>query len=67
VTITCDSPKDVIERCMSTLGVLLSARSTGMVTRFSTSSAACPGTSVITITCTLVTSGNDSIFSFESV
>ena len=34
--------------------------SSGIVTCFSTSSGACPGTSVITVTCTSVTSGKAS-------
>ncbi len=38
-----------------------SATSSGMVTCFSTSSAARPGSSVITVTCVSVTSGNASI------
>ncbi len=63
VRITCDSPNEVIDRWISTLGTPTSARSTGSVTCFSTSSAACPGKRLITITWTLVTSGNDSTLS----
>ena len=40
---TCDSPNDVIDRWISTRGMPVSARSTGIVTCFSISSAAWPG------------------------
>src|SRR4051794_21797845 len=67
VRITCDRPNDVIDRWISTRGAPVSARSSGIVTRFSTSSAAWPGKRVITITCTFVTSGNASIFRWRNV
>ena len=59
--VTTDSPNSEIERSATRCGMLLSAFSTGMVTKRSTSSAACPGQSVITCAWMLVTSGYASI------
>ena len=55
--VTTESPNSEIERSATRCGSPLSAFSTGMVTKRSTSSAAWPGHSVITCTWMLVTSG----------
>ena len=55
-----ERPNCVWENIRTEWGRPLRPISSGMVTCFSTSSGACPGTSVITVTCTSVTSGNAS-------
>ena len=55
-----DSPNCVCENMRIEFGKPASATSSGNVTCFSTSSAARPGNSVITVTCVSVTSGKAS-------
>jgi hypothetical protein len=50
----------VCENIRTACGTPASTISSGIVTCFSTSSAAWPGTNVITVACTSVTSGNAS-------
>ena len=55
--VTTDSPKSEMDRRETRWGNPFSAFSTGMVTNRSTSSAACPGHSVMTCAWMFVTSG----------
>ena len=67
VRITCDRPKEVIDRWIRTRGVPVSARSRGIVTRSRPPRRPGRGRGVMTMTCTLVTSGNASIFRWRKV
>jgi hypothetical protein len=57
VSVMIDKPNWLSLRMRVMFGVPFSARSSGTVTRRSTSSAALPGSLVMTLTCVLVTSG----------
>jgi hypothetical protein len=56
-SVICERPKREIERIDTRPGMPFITLSIGMVTRRSTSSAACPGKRVMTCTVTFVTSG----------